>query len=250
MKLFEKIHRKILHLRYRPIRVFCIHQVSNTFNPLTTYKCDWISTEVFKSSIRNLKKEYIFIPLSEAHRKLRKDLFRFKRFAVLTADDGYRCVYDILPWLEENNIPITLFVNARYLDSQSCSPHIMMLASKINDSISEEKVAHDLYLTEPMLKEICTSSVSLASHGYEHIDATKLKPEEFVNQIQKNVSILSKYDGYIPFHAYTWGKHDFQNDATLKGLGIVPVYMDGQKNYNDSKVIHRELLPSADCLLN
>lgn len=246
MKFFEKFHRKLLHLRYRPIRVFCIHHVSEAFDPMTTYQCDWVSTKVFQSSIQNLKKKYIFISLSEAHRKLQKDLFRCRRFAVLTADDGYRCIFDLLPWLEENNIPITLFVNARYLDGQSCSPHIMMLARKVDEDVSEKEVAQGLYLTESMLKEVCRSSVSLASHGYEHLDATKLEPEEFVDQIRKNVSYLSSREGYIPFHAYTWGRHDIQNDVTLKGLGIVPVYMDGQKNYNDSHAIHRELLPLVD----
>ena len=246
MKLFEKIHRRILHLRLSPIRVFCIHQVSDAFNPLNTYKCDWISTEVFKSSILKLKKEYTFIPLSEAHRKLQKDLLRSRKYAVLTADDGYRCILDVLPWLEENNIHITLFLNARYLDGQSCSPHIMRLAHKVNDSVSEIEIAHDLYMTESMLKGVPTRLVSLASHGYEHIDATKIEPEAFVDQIRKNVTILSKYNGFVPFHAYTWGRHDVRKDTALKGLGMVPVYMDGQKNYNDPETIHRELLPLAD----
>lgn len=243
MKLFKKIHRRMLRLRLCPIRVFCIHHVSDVFNPLTTYKCDWIPTEVFKSSICNLKKEYTFISLSEAHGKLQNDLFRHRKYAVLTADDGYRSILDILPWLEQNNIPVTLFLNAKYLDGKSCSPHIMMLVHKVMDGVSEEEVSQGLYLTETMLKEVCTKSISLASHGYEHIDASKLKLEEFVDQVRKNVALLSEYDGFVPFHAYTWGRQGFRNDDALIGLGIVPVYMDGQMNYGDSKVIHRELLP-------
>ena len=246
MNFFEKVHRRLLRLRLRPIRVFCIHQVGDVFNPLTTYKCDWISTEAFKASIRNLKKEYTFISLPEAVNKLQNDSFRRGKFAVLTADDGYRCVLDVLPWLEQNNIPVTLFLNARYLDGQSCSPHILRLARKTDDGISEKEVSQDLYLTETMLKKMRTGMVSFASHGYEHLNATKLNPEEFVDQIQKNVAFLKRYEGYIPFHAYTWGKHDARKDTALKSMGIVPVYMDGQKNYNDAEAIHRELLPLAN----
>ncbi len=243
MSLWRKIDKRIIRLRFKPIRVFCIHQVSDELHTLTTCKGDWIQTESFKTSLLNLKKKYIFISLQEAHKKLQNDHFRGQNFAVLTADDGYRCINDLLPWLEENHIPITLFLNARYLDGYSCSPHILRHARMENAEVTEEEVAEGLYLTESMLKGMPGDWVTLASHGYEHVNAAKLGLDQFVDQIQKNVMALSQFNSYIPFHAYTWGRRTKKTNDVLEGFNLIPVFMDGQMNYNDPKVIHRELLP-------
>lgn len=246
MNLWRKIGNRIIRLRFKPIRVFCIHQVSDELHSLTTCKGDWIQTESFKSALLDLKKKYTFISLQEAHDKLQNDVFRGQNYAVLTADDGYRCVVDLLPWLEEHHIPITLFLNARYLDGHSCSPHILRHARMENADVTEEEVAQGLYLTENMLKGMPVGWVTLASHGYEHVNAAKLGLEQFADQIQKNVTALSQYKGYIPFHAYTWGRRTKKTNAMLEEFHLIPVFMDGQMNYNDSKVIHRELLPLSD----
>ena len=207
MSLWRKIDKRIIRLRFKPIRVFCIHQVSDELHTLTTCKGDWIQTESFKTSLLN------------------------------------RCINDLLPWLEENHIPITLFLNARYLDGQSCSPHILRHARMENAEVTEEEVAEGLYLTESMLKGMPGDWVTLASHGYEHVNAAKLGLDQFVDQIQKNVMALSQYNSYIPFHAYTWGRRTKKTNDVLEGFNLIPVFMDGQMNYNDPKVIHRELLP-------
>ena len=75
------------------------------------------------------------------------------------------------------------------------------------------------------------------------MNAAKLGLDQFVDQIQKNVMALSQYNSYIPFHAYTWGRRTKKTNAVLEDFNLIPVFMDGQMNYNDPKVIHRELLP-------
>ena len=103
-----------MKLRLQPIRVFCFHQVSDEYAPLTMWEEDWTQTELFKRNIQNLKERgYTFISLPEAYFKLKNDSFRREKYAVLTADDGFKSMLNILPWLIEQRIPVTLFVNPK-----------------------------------------------------------------------------------------------------------------------------------------
>lgn len=56
MNICAKIRRKLLKLRLQPIRVFCFHQVSETFD--------------------------------EAYEKWKHNWYRRKKYAVLTADNN------------------------------------------------------------------------------------------------------------------------------------------------------------------
>jgi len=106
--LAQRIRNRLLRMRLQPIRVFCFHQVSDTFDPVTMWKSDWVSTEVFKQRILALKKEgYQFVSLEDAKRRMKHDSIRTKRYAVLTADDGSSTVKNVLPWLAEQKIPFS-----------------------------------------------------------------------------------------------------------------------------------------------
>jgi len=82
----------------------------------------------------------------------------------------------------------------------------------------------------------------IGNHGWEHIHVTDMTSEEFEESVEKNVKFLSTHPKYIPFWAYTYGCHTTQTDGYLRTQHIIPVYIDGVMNYNDTKVIHRELL--------
>lgn len=222
-----QIKRKLLHLRLQPIRVFCVHHITERFDEESMNACDWLQSADFKSSITNLIKDSVkFISLTEALFHLRKDFFRTQRFAVLTFDDGYASLREILPWLEEHKIPVTLFINGKYLDG--CS---------YRNNPKEQ------YLTRSELFHLSSSLIEVASHGWEHTDAALLADQVFALDLANNIHLLSQHQRFIPFHAYTWGHHNDLTDEILKKKGIIPVLMDGVKNYNDAKVIHRELLP-------
>ena len=70
----------------------------------------------------------------------------------------------------------------------------------------------------------------------------KLTDEEFAESIERNVKLLSAHPNYIPFWAYTYGEHTDASDERLRAQYIVPVYIEGLKNYNEQNLIHRELL--------
>lgn len=243
MSWFFRIMRQITHLRLRPIRVFCLHHVSDVYDPFFCFESDWVSTASFKQSIIQLLKSYSIIPLVDAHKRIARDFFRFRKYAVLTFDDGYRSPLEVYQWLEDHHIPFTLFLNAKYLDGQSISPHIIERVKSQNSYASKEVVKNDLYLSYEDLAELFDAGVCFGSHGYEHLDATCLSYVQFKRQLCNNIDCLKQFAQFIPYHAYTWGRHSNETDQLLKEMEITPVLMDGQKNYNDATVIHRELFP-------
>lgn len=226
VKIWAKIQRKWMRLRLQPIRVFCLHHVCEQFDVETMYPCDRMALSEFKQKINALRRQgFQFISLTVAYNHIKNDYFRRKKYAVLTFDDGYKSLLEVLPWLEKQSIPATLFINGKYLDGTS-----------YRESPKEQ------YLTYDELFALNSPLIEIGHHGWEHMDATKMAIEQFMRHIGENVLLLNKHPRYIPFHAYTWGRYNVQTDTYLHSTQIVPVYMDGMKNYNKKKFIHRELL--------
>lgn len=222
--LCNRIRRRLLKLRMQPIRVFCLHHVCGRFDAESMNKGDWMQIDEFKSKVQKMQQDGVeFISLMKAYSKISKDKWRNKKYAVLTFDDGYASLQEILPWLEKQQIPATLFINGKYLDGKS-----------YRNSPNEK------YLTKEELFALTSPFIEIGSHGWEHTDASRMSADEFKRSVQQNIDLLQTHPCYIPFHAYTWGRHTSNSDAYLLSQGIKPVNMDGVKNYNDSKIIHRE----------
>lgn len=228
--IFEILKRKLLHLRLSPIRVFCFHQVSDVFEPDTMMKCDWTQIDLFKRRVMELKRSYTFISLTDATEHLKHDCFRVKKYAVLTADDGWASLKNVIPWLAEQDVPVTLFINPAYLDG-----------------IHYRKKETERYLSKKDLTLILDNynNVSIASHGWNHCDITLLSEMEICNSVGKSLNNLQEYSKFVRFYAYAWGKHNDKCDKILSDYSLIPVLMDGMKNYKGTHYIHRELLMSG-----
>ena len=223
--VLNKIQLTLLRMRIQPIRVFCMHHVCEKFDANSMHESDWMSLIDFENRVSSLQNQGVhFISLDEAYRHIKYDSFRFRKYAVLTFDDGYASLMEVLPWLEEHGVPCVLFINGKYLDG-----------------ISYRDNPEERYLSQNKLFQISNPLVEIGSHGWEHTDACKVKQEELEANIKKNTMVLCSHPRYIPFHAFPWGRF---NDSALKLLNrerITPVLMDGMKNYTDSRFIHREL---------
>lgn len=222
-----KLQRKLLKVRLRPIRVFCFHQVSDVFDDSAMEVCDWIQTDVFKQTILTMRKKYTFVSLVEAKECIDNSFFRTKNYAVLTADDGCSSIRGIIPWLAELGIPITLFINPCYLDGEHFRAR------------STEK-----YLSMRDLED-CTNTfknVSVALHGWKHLDMSSCSESAFREDVEKAKKALCFFPCYIPFYAYPWGRHNSMNNTVLNECGLTPVLMDGLMNYSDRHCIHREMM--------
>ena len=226
VELLEKIQRYWTKLRLQPIHVFCLHHVCEHFDMAAMYACDWMALEEFKRKIKDLQKQkYQFISLVEAYNHLKKDYFRQKKYAVLTFDDGYKSILEVLPWLEEQNIPATLFINGKYLDGTSY-----------------RETPKEQYLTYDELFALNSPLIEIGHHGWEHTDATMMTKDELSESMLKNIEILSSHPRYIPFWAYTWGHHSEISDLYLGLSKVTSVIITGQGNYNFKGCIDRELI--------
>lgn len=226
IKIWAKLQRKWVKLRLQPIRVFCLHHVCEQFDVETMYPCDWMALSEFKQKIKDLHNQgYQFISLTDAYNHLKNDLFRRKKYAVLTFDDGYKSLLEVLPWLEQQNIPATLFINGKYLDGTS-----------YRESPKEQ------YLTYDELFALNSHLIEIGHHGWEHAPVCQMTNEEFIQSIQLNISAISNHPRYIPFWAYTWGRYTVETNQILRTNEIIPVYVNGMKNYTNEGFINRELL--------
>ena len=222
----HKVLRKLMKMRLQPIRMFCLHHVCEQFETDAMNAGDWMALDEFKQKINALRSQgYQFVSLTEAFEHLKKDWFRWDKYAVLTFDDGYKSLKEVLPWLEEQMIPVTLFINGKYLDGKSYRNR-----------------PTECYLSQDELFALSSPLIEIGSHGWEHKNALQMDTEEFRKHINMNIQLLKNHPNYVPFHAYTWGRHTKETNNILKDFYIIPVYIDGMKNYNEINYIHREIL--------
>ena len=225
-ELMKMIQRKWMKWRLQPIRVFCLHHVCEQFDADAMCVCDWMALDAFKKKISELRNQgYQFISLTAAYEHLKKDMFRCQKYAVLTFDDGYKSLKEVLPWLEEYQIPATLFINGKYLDGKSY-----------------RETPKEQYLTYDELFALTSTLIEIGHHGWEHKSVNEMSETELIESMQKNIEILSSHPRYIPSWAYTYGIHDKKSDVIIKNTNLIPISVAGSKNYQWIGNIDRELM--------
>ena len=225
----RKITKRIDKLLLHPIEVFVFHAVSDHFDPALNKQVDWSSTTDFQNRIQAYKQQYTFISIDQAYHHLQHDKIRHKKLAVLTCDDGFSSILNILPFLEKEQVPVTLFINPKYLDGISC---------RANYALAPR------YITHEQLFALNSPLVTVGMHGYEHLDALAQTPEEFTDSVDKCINELSAHPHYTPYFAYTWGNHNDTTDNILTEKGIIPVLCDGTANYRYRGGISRKPIDS------
>lgn len=225
VKIIDRASQRLHKLLFHPIRVYCVHHICKQFESDWMYECDWMPIELFQRKVLELKKSgIIFVSLTEAYQRICTKRIRLKKYAVITFDDGYSTLKEVLPWLEKHSIPLTLFVNPDYAAKKA-----------YRESAKEQ------YLTT---NELANIKAEIGMHGLQHVDCSIMNEIEFhafaEDSIQQTINI--NQSAFIPFWAYTWGRHNAMTDQVLRKKDIVPVYIDGQRNYCDVNCIHRELL--------
>lgn len=226
----DRFIRKIKHIRLQPIRVYCLHHVCTKFIPDSMNECDWMEIDEFKRSIHAMQKDGVnFISLEVAYHHICNDWYRWRRYAVLTFDDGYESLKEVLPWLKEQGIPVTLFINGKY-----------------TDGVSYRKTQKEKYLSIEDIYNLLGQQIEIGHHGWEHVQTDQMSIEAFTMSLVNNLSLLHAHPRYVPFYAYPYGNFTTSSDKVLKDRGIIPVYVDGLKNYDDVECIHREMLDKYD----
>lgn len=229
-----------MKLRLQPIRVFCIHHVSDKFDPLIMWDCDWVNTEALKQWVKGMQHDgYQFISLLEANQCLKHDYFRSHRYAVLTADDGFKTLLNILPWLMEQHIPITLFVNPKYILEQAIGPNVQ---EKL-DTMHHKATSDELYLKMKDILALNNPMITYANHGYEHLDELQISKSVFDQNVSLGIDAMKEsFPNRVPFFAHTFGHTVRGYDQLLYSKGETPVYVSGSANYQNAHYIDREVI--------
>ena len=222
---YQRIKRGLYRILMHPIPVFVFHQVSDVFEPDTMWECDWTRTDVFKRRILAFKKKYTFIPLTEVQRHLAQDKWRFRNYASLTSDDGWASLTNILPWLVEQKIPVTLFLNPSCLDGKHRN------SRETDKLMTREEVVRIVEQNAPF--------ISIASHGWTHKSSLHMTMDEFQESVNKSEEVLDEMPAKIPFFAYVSGLSAQGQADYLRGRGLTPVYVDRSANGKDPTLIHR-----------
>ena len=200
------------------------------------WECDWTPTETFKKNILSLKNKFTFISLADAYEHIKRDRIRKLDYAVLTADDGWASLKNILPWLAEQKIPVALFLNPLYFDGF----HYQLRETE--RLLSKEEIQEIANTYSPF--------VSIASHGWKHENCEELPIGEFEEKVALAEMALEGLDGKIPFYAFAFGFYYEEELESLRRMGLTPVLMDGEMNYSDGSSIHREPLDGVGIILN
>lgn len=268
--ILRKVFNKLVKFFYQPIVVLTFHQVSELMDDRYEIKEDWNSIENFKSTIDYLSCKYKFISLENVNAKLCSKFPRFRRYAAITFDDAYLSILNVTGYLLQKEIPFTIFVNSAYLDGRSYSPenvvryisslpnnsqykHIVENYQKANtlnynDTINElmnsvridDDLISQLYITREQLYTVLNNPlISIALHGHEHLNATKLIMEDFQQNVKLNINKLQDHPHYVPYYAFTWGSYSTEHVNWLKEQGIVPLGCGFNFNFLKLNVIDR-----------
>lgn len=255
---------------YQPIIVLTFHQVSKQMDDRYEIKEDWNSIENFKHSIEYIGQRYSWISLSDVSKKLQSRCFRFRKYAAISFDDAYLSILNVYTYLIQNKIPFTIFVNSKYLDGVSYSPENLVryinslpntanmkdlveryqtanvtnykeaIHALMNSVQLEDNLVKQLYVTrEQLFTTLNHPLISIALHGHEHLNATKLSMEDFQQNVNDNIKELEKHPHYIPYHAFTWGSYNKEHVVWLKSKGITSLGCGFNFNYIKPEVIDR-----------
>jgi len=241
-RILEKIHHVLIRLCFRPIRIFVFHHVSDMHDPLICAIEDWTQMDQFKRNILSLQKQYRFISLTRALKKLKYDWFRFGNYAVLTTDDGLSSVLELLPWLEERKIPLTMFVNSRYMECDVLKTVHLERLKEIAPDADIKNIAEKMYLSKDQVFALNSSFIEIGMHGHDHLNAQRITEGKFEEDFEVGKKILQSHPRYIKAYAYPWGKHTIESTTYMDKLGIVALAVKGGKNYVWKPCLNRECI--------
>jgi len=153
-----------------------------------------VSFEDFKRQIDFLEKnDYKIISLDEFLNQKEKNN-SLKKKIVLTLDDGYIGFDEIALFLEEKNIPSTLFWPTRVEND------LLKLSNGVEYKILSSNQVKELLAKYRM--------VNIGSHSLTHRELPKISTEDLMSELRESLSDIKTYERNINSIAYPRGKYN------------------------------------------
>ena len=118
---------------------------------------------------------------------------------VLTFDDGYRTVHDVVaPILKRYGLPATVYLN---------SGHIGDSGHELSDA-GQGHYPDEEFMTWTEVAHLHDQGWLIGSHGVKHIDLTSQDEQMIEKQLTESKKEVSRMTGENCIHfSYTWGRH-------------------------------------------
>ena len=121
----------------------------------------------------------------------------------------------------------------------------MQWLKELVSDADQKEIAKRMYLSKKQIFELSSSYIEIGLHGHEHLNAQKISEDAFEQNIEECKQQLCDHPQYVAVYAYPWGKGTKASMRYLKEQSIVPVVVDGNKNYVWTGYISRECIDNV-----
>ncbi len=160
-----------------------------------------------------------------------RDLEPNKKYFSLTFDDGFQNLLDnVLPFLENENLPATIFIPTDYIGKQPK----WLISNKIY-----EKDKSELIMTEEQIKNLNKNLFSIGSHTCSHPYLSKLSDTEITRELSESKSILESIVNYkIDMLSFPHGDYSEKVIEIAESLGYGKMFgvIADNTNYKDKLI--------------
>ncbi|MFH2035094.1 MAG: polysaccharide deacetylase family protein [Candidatus Zixiibacteriota bacterium] len=168
--------------------ILTFHSVENKFHPgINNY-----SPHRFENMLKNLKAEgFCFRSLSDYLNNSHPDNI------AVTFDDGYESfALNVIPVLQELNIPASLFIPFNYMGRKA-------------DWDFASKIFNNNHLSREQLIEIASHNIEIGSHGLSHTSLTDLSPRMLEIELRHSKTGLEDIIGRpVKYISYPFGRYN------------------------------------------
>lgn len=226
------------------------HDVSETNEP--TYNKNYSTTLTnFKAHLLFFKTHFNCITLDD----LLNNTYvkNNKPLVVITFDDGFKSIKNnVLPLINEHNIPITLFLNGKAIEQgnlwvtnfllnnevefyanllqlkNATIKHknellLPLINAPVQEQLQHEKLncSKDIYLNTKDIEELKTNTnISFANHTYTHYNLNAVLLNTAITDVKKNEHYLNETLKIKSKHlAIPFGKQEHFNNEIIESLG-------------------------------
>jgi peptidoglycan/xylan/chitin deacetylase (PgdA/CDA1 family) len=168
------------------------------------------------------------------------------RCLFITFDDGWKSNYELLPFLEERGIPITIFLTTGLIGSNKSPAPLLAynsLDSEDVDTVDYPSFGDRTLLTSEEIREM-SDHVNFQSHLAGHHPVTKLTPDKLMSEMTESKETIEELTGKRVYClAYPYNRVSPREVSAVSSSDYV-FARSGARMMNDDKT-NRYLLHSV-----
>jgi peptidoglycan/xylan/chitin deacetylase (PgdA/CDA1 family) len=186
--------------------VLCFHKISSRF----CWEGTWTTPNRFFEYVDRLRRlGYRFVGMEDYLDSIATRRRGADREVVITFDDGYRELYDVvLPGLESRGIPFHVFLVTDYVGGEN----------EWDLSLGRRAFRH---LDWPQIVDMDSRGVTFGSHGASHRDLTRMSASEARAEMERSKAVIEQRLGRpARTVSYPFGRYSDRVKASARDAGF------------------------------